>query len=285
MAAHIREILATGDYALRAKLLKKFPITLLDLLQLQSMGPKKVAFLYAKFKCCTIEDIEKLAREGKLRDVEGFGQKSEENILKATALAKKSSGRFLVNLADEEARKLSAHIMKAGDAVELVTPAGSLRRGRETVGDLDLLVTMKPGLDKQKHVDEVSAHILKYPGIDQELAHGENKVSVLLGNGLQVDVRLLAKDSFGAALMYFTGSKEHNVVLRGRARDMGWTLNEYALTTLKGGKNVASKTEQDIYAKLKLDYIEPELRENSGEIEAAEKHTLPKLDPACRHSR
>jgi DNA polymerase (family X) len=277
MAAHIREILATGDYELRARLLKRFPITLLDLLNLQSLGPRKVAFLYAKFKCCTIEDIEKLAREGKLRDVEGFGEKSEENILKATALAKKSSGRFLVNLADEEARKLSAYIAKAGDAVESVTPAGSLRRGRETVGDLDLLVTMKPGLDKQKHVDQVSEHILKYPGIDQQLAHGENKVSVLLGNGLQVDVRLLTKDSFGAALLYFTGSKEHNVVLRGRARDMGWTLNEYALTTLKIGKNVASKTEQEIYAKLKLDYIEPELRENTGEIDAAEKHTLPNL--------
>jgi DNA polymerase (family 10) len=277
MAAHIREILATGDYELRARLLKKFPITLLDLLNLQSLGPKKVALLWKKFKAGTVADVEKLAREGKLRNVEGFGEKSEENILKATALAKKSSGRFLVNVADEEAVKLSAYIRKAGDAVEGVTPAGSLRRGRETVGDLDLLVTMRPGHDKQKHVDQVSEHILKYPGIDQVLAHGENKVSVLLGNGLQVDVRLLEKDSFGAALLYFTGSKEHNVVLRGRAREMGWTLNEYALTTLKGGKFVAGKTEAEIYAKLKLDYIEPELRENSGEIEAAEKHTLPKL--------
>jgi DNA polymerase (family X) len=277
MAAHIREILATGDYELRAKLLKKFPITLLDLLNLQSLGPKKVAFLWKKFKAGTIADVEKLAREGKLRDVEGFGEKSEENILKATALAKKSSGRFLVSMADEEAAKLSVYIRKAGDAVEDITPAGSLRRGRETVGDLDLLVTMRPGSDKQKHVDLVSELILKYPGIDQVLAHGENKVSVLLGNGLQVDVRLLTKDSFGAALLYFTGSKEHNVVLRGRARDMGWTLNEYALTTLKGGKFVAGKTEADIYNKLQLDYIEPELRENTGEIASAEKHTLPKL--------
>lgn len=277
MAAHIREILATGDYELRARLLKKFPITLLDLLNLQSLGPKKVALLWKKFKAGTVADLEKLAREGKLRDVEGFGEKSEENILKATALAKKSSGRFLVNVADEEAVKLSAYIKKVGEAVEAITPAGSLRRGRETVGDLDLLVTMRPGHDKQKHVDQVSEHILKYPGIDQVLAHGENKVSVLLGNGLQVDVRLLEKDSFGAALLYFTGSKEHNVVLRGRAREMGWTLNEYALTTLKGGKFVAGKTEADIYAKLKLDYIEPEVRENTGEIEAAEKHTLPKL--------
>jgi DNA polymerase (family 10) len=277
MAAHIREILETGEYSLRTRLLKKFPITLLDLLNLQSLGPKKVALLWKKFKAGTVADVEKLARDGKLRNVEGFGEKSEEKIIKATELAKRSSGRFHINVADDEAQKLSKYIRKAGTAVESITPAGSLRRGRETVGDLDLLVTMRPGHDKQKEVDAVASHILKYPGIDQVLAHGENKVSVLLGNGLQVDVRLLDKKSFGAALLYFTGSKEHNVVLRGRAKDMGWTLNEYALTTLKGGKFVAGKSEEEIYSKLKLDYIEPELRENTGEIEAAEKHTLPKL--------
>jgi DNA polymerase (family X) len=277
MAAHIREILETGDYSLRQKLLKKYPLTLLDLLHLQGMGPKKVAILFKKFKVATVEGVEKLAREGKLRDLEGFGEKTEANILKATELAKRSSGRFKLDVADEEARKLVAYISKVKEIVESVTPAGSLRRGKETIGDLDLLVTLRPGHDKQNHVDEVAAHILKYPGIDQTLAHGENKVSVLLGNGLQVDVRLLDKDSFGAALLYFSGSKEHNVVLRGRARDMGWTLNEYALTTLKGGKFVAGKTEEEIYKKLGLDYIEPELRENTGEIAAAENHTLPNL--------
>ena len=277
MAAHIREILDTGDYSLREKLLKKYPLTLLDLLHLQSMGPKKVALLWKKFKVATIEGIEKLAREGKLRDLEGFGEKSEQNILKATALAKRSSGRFKLDDADEAAQKLVAYISQMDKIVESVTPAGSLRRGKETIGDLDLLVTMRPGHDKQKDVDAVAAHILKYPGIDQTLAHGENKVSVVLGNGLQVDVRLLEKDSFGAALLYFTGSKEHNVVLRGRARDMGWTLNEYALTTLKGGRFVAGKTEKDIYDKLRLDYIEPELREHTGEIDAAENHGLPSL--------
>ena len=277
MAAHIREILDTGDYSLREKLLKKYPLTLLDLLHLQSMGPKKVALLWKKFKVATVEGIEKLAQEGKLRDLEGFGEKSEQNILKATALAKRSSGRFKLDDADEAAQKLVAYIGQMEKIVESVTPAGSLRRGKETIGDLDLLVTMRPGHDKQKDVDAVAAHILKYPGIDQTLAHGENKVSVVLGNGLQVDVRLLEKDSFGAALLYFTGSKEHNVVLRGRARDMGWTLNEYALTTLKGGRFVAGKTEKDIYDKLRLDYIEPELRENTGEIDAAENHRLPGL--------
>jgi DNA polymerase (family 10) len=277
MAAHIREILDTGDYSLREKLLKKYPVTLLELLHLQSLGPKKVAFLWKKFKVSTIEGIEKLAQDGKLRDLEGFGEKSEQNILKATAAAKRSSGRFKLDDVDESAQKLMAYISRMDKIVESVTPAGSLRRGKETIGDLDLLVTMRPGRDKQKDVDEVAEHILKYPGIDQTLAHGENKVSVILGNGLQVDVRLLEKECFGAALLYFTGSKEHNVVLRGRARDMGWTLNEYALTTLKGGRFVAGKTEKDIYDKLRLDYVEPELREHTGEIDAAENHRLPTL--------
>jgi len=282
MAEHICEILKTGDYTLRQKLLKKYPATLLELLRLQSLGPKKVLFLWETFQVCTIEGVEKLAREGKLQDLPGFGEKSEQNILKATQSAKRSSGRFKISTAEDEAQKFSAYITntelsKAAAAVESVTPAGSLRRGRDTIGDVDLLVTMRPGREKQKDVDAVAEHILKYPGIDQTLAHGENKVSVLLGNGLQVDVRMLAKENFGAALLYFTGSKAHNVGLRGRALDMGWTLNEYALTTVKGGKVVAGKTEEEIYAKLGLDYIEPELREMTGEIEAAEAHKLPQL--------
>ncbi|MGD0543949.1 MAG: DNA polymerase/3'-5' exonuclease PolX [Candidatus Acidiferrales bacterium] len=282
MAEHICEILKTGDYALRQKLLKKYPASLLDLLRLQSLGPKKVLFLWETFQVCTIEGVEKLARGGKLQDLPGFGEKSEQNILKATESAKRSSGRFKISTAEDEAQKFSAYITnaelsKAAAAIESVTAAGSLRRGRDTIGDVDLLVTMRPGREKQKDVDAVADHILKYPGIDQTLAHGENKVSVLLGNGLQVDVRMLAKENFGAALLYFTGSKAHNVGLRGRALDMGWTLNEYALTTVKGGKVVAGKTEEEIYAKLGLDYIEPELREMTGEVEAAENHKLPQL--------
>ena len=279
LAEHIHEILRTGDYSLRKKLLKKYPPTLLDLLELQSLGPKKVAFLWSLFKVATVEGLAKLAQESKLRDLPGFGEKSEQNILKACGQFKAlgGSGRIQLNVADEEAQKLGAFILRAGPEVEAVTPAGSLRRGRETVGDVDLLVTMRPGHDKQEDVDAVSAHILKYPDIEETLAHGENKVSVRLVNGLQVDVRLLEKKSFGAALMYFTGSKAHNVALRGRALDMGWTLNEYALTTVKGGRFVAGRTEEEIYAKLKLPYIEPELREMRGEIEAAEAGKLPDL--------
>ena len=277
MVEHLTEIVKTGDYSLRKKLLKKYPETILDLLSLQSLGPKKVLLLWKTFKAATVADVEKLAREGKLRDLAGFGEKSEQNILKAVQVFRKSTGRFLLSTAEEAALAIAAHIKKAGKAVESITPAGSLRRGKETVGDLDLLVTMADGHTKQKDVDAVAKQILTYPGIDQILAHGENKVSFTLENGLQVDVRLLDKTNFGAALLYFTGSREHNVALRGRANEMGYTLNEYTLATLKAEKPVAGRSEEEIYAKLKLDYIPPELRENAGEIEAAEKHKLPKL--------
>jgi DNA polymerase (family X) len=292
MAEHIGEILKTGDYSLRKKLLKKYPHTLLDLLALQSLGPKKVALLWRKFKAGTVEEVERLAREGKLRDLAGFGEKSEQNILKAVEVFKKAAGRFHIQVADEAAQALVPYIEKLGKRVGSVTPAGSLRRGKETIGDLDLLVSLpagasaglpgrskaaRPHRSSPKDADAIAAHILKYPEIEQVLAHGENKVSFRLASGMQVDVRLLEKSHFGAALLYFTGSKEHNVALRARANKMGYTLNEYALSTLKGERPVASATEEEIYAKLKLAYIEPELRENTGEIEAAEAGRLPRL--------
>jgi DNA polymerase (family X) len=277
LADHIEEILKTGDYSLRQKLLKKYPQTILQLLELQSLGPKKVAHLWKTFKAGTVEQVESLARDGKLRDLEGFGEKSEENILKAIGVYKKSAGRFPLDVGQEEAERIAAYIREFGKPVERVTPAGSLRRGKETVGDLDLLVTLAHGKHSADAVEEISAHILKFPGIDQTLAHGENKVSFVLKNGLQVDVRILDKESYGAALLYFTGSKEHNVTLRGRSNKMGYTLNEYALATLKGERPVASATEEDIYEKLGLDYIPPELRENTGEIDAAAEHRLPDL--------
>jgi DNA polymerase (family 10) len=277
MADHIQEILKTGQYSLRTKLLKKYPETILHLLELQSLGPKKVAFLWKTFKAGTVEQVEKLAREGKLRDLAGFGEKSEENILKAIEVFKKSAGRFHIDVAAEEAEKLVSHVRAFGKPIEAVTPAGSLRRGKETVGDLDLLVTISSGKYTPKAVESIAQHILEFPEIDQKLAHGENKVSFLLKSGMQVDVRILEKESFGAALLYFTGSKEHNVTLRGRANKMGYTLNEYALATLKGERPVARATEEEIYAKLGLDYIPPELRENTGEIDAAAEHRLPDL--------
>src|SRR6201998_830432 len=245
MVEHLQEIVKTGDYSLRKKLLKKYPATILDVLQLQSLGPKKVAFLWSNFKAATVADVERLAREQKLRDLPGFGEKSEQNILKAVEVFKKSTGRFLISTAEDAANALVADIDKVGKRGESVRPAGSLRRGKETVGDLDLLVTLADGHTSQKHVDALAKHILTFPGIDQTLAHGENKVSFTLGNGLQVDVRLLEKENFGAALLYFTGSKEHNVKLRGRANELGYTLNEYCLATLKAERRVAGTTEEE----------------------------------------
>jgi len=197
--------------------------------------------------------------------------------LKAVEAFKRSTGRFRQDVAEASANGVIAHIEKYGKGVASVTTAGSLRRGKETVGDLDLLLTLADGFTAQKHIDAIAEHILKYPRISQVLAHGENKVSFTLDNGIQVDVRLLDRECFGAALLYFTGSREHNVNLRGRANDMGYTLNEYALATLKGERRVAGRTEEEIYAKLKLDFIPPEIRENTGEIEAAEQHRLPNL--------
>jgi DNA polymerase (family X) len=317
MVDHLTEIVKTGDYALRVKLLKKYPPTILEVMSLQSLGPKKAALLWKEFKAGSVADIEKLAKDGKLRELAGFGEKSEQNILRAVEAFKKLTGRFLISTAEAAALAIANHIGKMSNLVQSVTPAGSLRRGKETVGDLDLLVTMADGHAKQEDVDKLAEHILKYPPISQQLAHGPNKVSFTLENGLQVDVRLLEKNSFGAALLYFTGSKEHNVRLRGRANDMGFTLNEYEMAEWteeekkraaadekksadkknakvaaapateepdtevkkpgKGGKHVAGRTEEEIYEKLHLDFVPPELRENAGEIEAAEKYQLPKL--------
>ncbi len=277
LAEHLKEIVETGDYSLRKKLLKKYPHTLLDLLTLQSLGPKKVALLWKTFKAGTVDQVEKLAREGKLRDLAGFGERSEENILKAVEVFKKSSGRFHIDVGTRVAEQLVNYIKQMGAPVASVTPAGSLRRAKETIGDLDLLLTLGKGHTSEQDIEAISAHILKFEGIEQVLARGGNKVSFILSSGLQVDVRLLEAENFGAALLYFTGSKEHNVALRSRALKMGYTLNEYALSRLKDERRVAGRTEEEIYAKLGLVYIEPELRENTGEIEAAEKGKLPHL--------
>ena len=276
MAEHIREILSTGDYALRKKLLKKYPLTMLELLTLQSLGPKKALILWREFKCCTVEQLEELAREGKLRDLAGFGEKTEQNILKAIEVYKKISGRFLIPVAEHETAKLIAYIQRYGKPIASITPAGSLRRWKETIGDLDLLLTLAPET-QPKELEAIKEHILGYGELEQVLARGENKVSFRVAKGLQVDVRLLQPENYGAALIYFTGSKEHNVSLRGRAIKMGYTLNEYALATLKEERRAAGASEEEVYAKLKLDFIPPELRENCGEIEAAEQHRLPQL--------
>jgi DNA polymerase (family 10) len=267
LAKKIVELVETGKCAYHQEQLQKVPRGLLDLLRLQTVGPQKVRLFYKELNIQSIDDLETAAKAGKLRTLPKMDVKSEENILKAIEVYRRAAGRFRLDTAQETAEELVAYL-KELKAVEEVTPAGSLRRGRETVGDLDLLVT---GRDHAGTAD----HFVKFPGIDQVLAKGEDKVSVKLKNDLQVDVRLLDRKSYGAALQYFTGSKEHNVALRDRAKRHGWKLSEYGL--FEGEKVIASRTEEEIYEKLGLEWIPPELRENLGEIEAAEKGKLPKL--------
>ena len=204
-----------------------------------------------------------------------MSEKSEQKILKAIETYRNISGRFLLDTADQTAERMKEHLSQIS-GIDKITPAGSLRRGRETVGDLDILVT-GPCAKEEPTRNAVIEHILKFPGILDVLAKGENKVSFKLRSGMQVDVRILPPESFGAAMQYFTGSKNHNVTLRQRALKMGYTLNEYGLARLDDNSIVASHTEDDIYGKLGLDCIPPEMRESCGEIELAAKHQLPRL--------
>ncbi len=274
MVANIQEIFSNaGKLKLHQELLEKYHPSMLELLKISGLGPKTIALIWDAFHVCDVAGVEKLAQEGKLRDLPRLSEKSEQKILRSIEQYRKISGRFHLDVADEIAQKLTSQL-KGLAGVDKVTPAGSLRRGRETVGDLDVLVTGKC-CENEKQREDVIAKILELPGIMEVLARGENKVSFKLRSGMQVDVRILPPDSFGAAMQYFTGSKNHNVALRQRALKMGYTLNEYGLAKLKDEKRVAGKTEEEIYAKLGLDYIPPEMRESCGEIEAAEKHELP----------
>jgi len=273
MLQNLQEMLKEGRLSAHAELLNKYRPSMLDLLKIQGLGPKTIALIWSAYQICDVEGVEKLAREGKIRVLPRMGEKQETKLLKAIEDYRRIAGRFLLDSAEAQANKIIEHL-KGQSGIEKVTPAGSLRRGRETVGDLDILVTGKACCDdeeRQKLID----HIIKLPGLMEIIARGENKVSFRMRGGMQVDVRLLAPESFGAAMQYFTGSKAHNVTLRQRALKMGYTLSEYSLARVDNGEVVASMTEEEIYSKLKLDYVLPELRENCGEIDAAADHTLP----------
>jgi DNA polymerase (family 10) len=274
MAANIRDLAATGTMPLREALLARYKPTMLELLRLPGMGPKTVALVYSALGVADIDALEEAAKRGDLLTLPRMGQRFTDKLIKGIEDHRKNSSRFRIDVAREHAERISALIFQF-PGIETITPAGSLRRGRETCGDLDLLVT-GPACEPDVVADAV-AHVAALPLIDKLLAKGQNKVSFTLRNNLQVDVRLLPRSSYGAALQYFTGSKHHNVALRQRAIKRGLTLSEYALLRLEDNKIVASETEEAIYAALDLDYIPPELRENCGEIEAAAKHTLPRL--------
>jgi len=275
MAAHLQQMFRDGHLQMHTELLEKYRPSMLQLLKIQGLGPKTIALLWSTYKVCDLEGVEKLAREGRLRILPRMGEKHEQKILKAIEDYRRISGRFLLDDADRTAQRLVAQLADL-TGIDKITPAGSLRRGQETVGDLDLLITGDCCSDPQQRA-AVLERVVKLPGIADVLAQGDNKVSFRLRSGMQVDVRLLPRESYGAALQYFTGSKAHNIALRQRAMKMGYTLNEYALTRVDNGEFVAGQTEEAIYDRLGLDFIAPELRENCGEIQAAETHTLPKL--------
>jgi DNA polymerase (family 10) len=266
MAANICQLLDAGTIPLRAELLTKYKPSMLELLRLPGMGPKTVALVWSALGICDIEALETAAREGKLASLPRMGEKFAAKLLKGIEDFRRNSGRFRIDLAREQVDRISA-LIGAFPGIEEITPAGSLRRGREAVGDLDLLVT-GPACEPEV-VNLAVEHVATLPLIDKLLARGQNKVSFTLRNNLQVDVRLLPRASYGAALQYFTGSKMHNVALRQRAIKRGLTLSEYALLRLEDNVIVAATTEEDIYHALELAYIPPELRENCGEIEAA----------------
>ncbi|GIU79942.1 MAG: DNA polymerase/3'-5' exonuclease PolX [Bryobacteraceae bacterium] len=260
IAGALKEIAERGSFARRDEMLAKYPPTALELLRIPGVGPKTVRTLWEHYRVSTLEDLARLCEEQKIRELKGMGPKMEQKILAGIAHYRQVAGRFLLSLAAAAAEELAATVNG--------TPAGSLRRGRETVGDLDILSTDPEAIER----------FLAHPSVHDVLAHGGTKASARFGSeGLQVDVRVVAQESFGAALQYFTGSKEHNVALRQRALKMGLTLNEYGLFTLEGERRVAGETEEGVYAALGLAWIPPELRENQGEIEAAERGALPAL--------
>jgi len=270
LAAKIREIVETGGLEQLRQLRQELPLSLLDLMQVPSLGPKKTAQLYKHLGVASLEDLERAARRGQIADLSGFGEKSQKHIIKSLGRVKKSGEkRLLWSDAAVHARALEQYLMDI-EGVRRVRVAGSFRRGKETVGDLDVLVTCARGREK-----DVMESFVSFEGVKNILSHGKTKSSVILRPGLQVDLRIVAQVSYGAALHYFTGSRAHNIAVRKLAQDKGYKINEYGV--YQGEKRVAGKTEKEVYASVGLTYIPPELRENLGEIEAAAENRLPAL--------
>ena len=270
LAVVLGDICAGGSCKLRDQLLAKFPRGVLDFLKIQGLGPKSIALIIDHYHIGTIDELERLCQEEKLRVLPRMGAKLEEKVLKSIAQFRLRTGRYLLSYAERIAEELIADLRQV-KGVEAITPAGSLRRGRETVGDLDLLVTGPAAT-------AALARFIANPRVTQVLGQGENKASATVGaEGLQVDVRALAPDSFGAAMQYFTGSKDHNVAIRTRAVRRGLKLSEYGLFRIEDESKVAGATEAGVYEALGMPWIPPELRENCGEIEAALEGKLPEL--------
>jgi DNA polymerase (family X) len=270
----ISEYVQTDRLEYFEKLQAEFPETIFELFEITGLGGKKVKALYERLGVKTIADLEIAAKDGRIAELAGFGAKTAVNLLQAIEQRRKHSGRILLSDAKLWSDELLEHFQGHPDVSQIST-GGSFRRGRETIGDLDFLIaTKQPKL--------IIEHFLAHRAIDRVLAQGPTKASVLLKNGIQADLRVVANLEFPFALCYFTGSKEHNVALRGRALQNGWTLNEYRLAPEPGTKRIPKPipeiwTEADLYRALGLAYVPPELRENHGEIEAAEVGELPRL--------
>jgi DNA polymerase (family X) len=270
LAAVLQEIVDRGSCERRDLLLQKFPVASLEFLKIQGLGPKSIALIFEHYRIGTMDELEQLCKEEKLRVLPRMGAKLEEKVLRSIAQYRMRAGRFLLSFAYETAGELKRYLGEL-EGIDKITAAGSLRRGKETVGDLDLLVT-------GPNATAVLERFLAYPRVHEVLGCGANKASAKIGReGLQVDVRALPRESYGAAMQYFTGSKEHNVAVRTRAVKMGFKLSEYGLFRAADDARVAGETEEEVYRALGLAWIPPELRENSGEIEAAAEGRIPHL--------
>jgi DNA polymerase (family 10) len=265
----IKEFLDTGKLKYFEKLKEEIPESVIDFLNISGLGPRKVSALFNKLKISNIEQLKEACIEGKLRNLDGFGEITERNILRGISLKEKTSGRILLNIAYETCNEIIDYLKKY-DKINRISIAGSLRRMKETIGDLDIIASSNTP-------QNVMDYFIKFPKVKSILLKGKTKTSVLLENDIQVDLRVVEDKSYGAALQYFTGSKEHNVKLRGIAIKEGYKLNEYGLFNKQNEKFIVGKTEKEIYNKLKMEYIEPELRENRGEIEASFSNVLPKI--------
>ena len=277
LAKKVREIADTGACQYHNELLQEFPPTILDLLRLQGVGPKTVALLHASLDIGSLDDLEKAAREGRLRELRGMGARKEALILKALEERQRDAGRHLLSDTASAAAELLAYLRERVPGVELI-PVGSLRRGCDTCGDIDILaVRASEAGDQDTAVPELMELFAQCPRVERILGQGETKSSVRLRGGYQADLRVVSPESRGAAMQYFTGSKAHNIVLRDRAIQHGYKLNEYGLFRTSDGARVAGETEEGIYGALGLAFVEPELRENRGEMDVAVAGGMPRL--------
>ena len=272
LAGKISEIVTTGHCSLLERLHRELPPAITELLKIPGLGPKRVKTLYHDLDVQTVEQLHRAARDGRIRVLPGFGEKTEQNILQAVEAHASQSRRFKLATAAQYAEALRAFLQAVPGVLQVIV-AGSFRRMRETVGDLDILVTAAP--DSTVMHSPVMQRFTAYDEVAEVYSAGETRASILLKCGMQVDLRVVAQQSYGAALHYFTGSKAHNIAIRRSAQQLGLKINEYGV--FRGAKRIAGDSEESVYRAVGLPYIPPELREDRGEIEAARAGRLPKL--------